>query len=791
MPRKKRVPPRTRARSLPIDHDELANHICVSLTRDLDDRSQWMEQRVQRYAKMRGWREPKSFPWPDASNAHLPFLMTESLRTQDTIHNAVLSRHPVVEAMAVQQINSEKQANIDNLIDYQIFAEQQGEEIVATLIQQYCDDGVFMAYVPWIRYDESVNDVRIFEPIPPEESIASGVMKAVSSLFADFADIKQIDDDGFRWVVTVVEEGVARKVRVEAYTKQDGRLEVSLLKEVRAYDGPVIIPKSVDEWVVPWRSANPQPPSPSNPNGAEHVMLLVYPTLDEIKRLYADGYYDSLSEDELDGIEAEASEDPEQGDENAELKSVKDGFEGVHGGQGKERAEEASGGAKLTRVIVFMGWDVNEDDLEEQVVVHMIRETKTILRVRYLTEDYPSDPPLRPLASSGYLPVEGRMYAISLPELLESLHDLMKINFDQMVDAATIKNVPWFTYRPSSGLNPETIRIAPGEGVPMNDPKNDIHVPQFASQNEAFGMNMISLLTQFAEKASMQGDIQFGRVPKGKSSALRTASGMQSILAQGDARPERIMRRFFSGFKDIYRIIHELNQRFLPRNKQYRLVDPSPMGKQVYESVDDIERISGRMQFVFKAGMFNTDKETAQQVLQTLMGMLINPLLIQMGIVTQPQVTNLLTDFIKLVQREPSRYLAQPQPGPPTLNITAQEAVSIIINGRIPKGTKPQEGHEAHIKAIQEFMQQPDFDDLSPRMQGVFDVYINNLQQEMQQLQQQQQLLQAAAQFQQSVGGGGGGTPGPTSQAPPPNTGVSGNAQVNSGELLDESLQGG
>ena len=95
------------------------------------------------------------------------------------------------------------------------------------------------------------------------------------------------------------------------------------------------------------------------------------------------------------------------------------------------------------------------------------------------------------------------------------------------------------------------------------------------------------------------------------------------------------------------------------------------------------------------------------------------------------------------------------------------------------------------MKAIQEFMQQPDFEDLSPRMQGVFDVYINNLQQEMQQIQQQQQLLQAAAQFQQSVGGGGGGTPGPQAQGPAPNPGVSGNPQVNSGEFLDESLQGG
>jgi hypothetical protein len=747
--------------------------------------------RVQRYAKLRGWLEDKDFPWEDASNAHLPYLMTEVLRTQDTIHNAVMSRHPVCESMAVQQVNATKQRNIDNLIDYQLFAEQPGEEIIATLIQQYVQDGVFMAYVPWVRYDESVHDIRIFPPIPPEVPIAQGVAAAINEIFTEILEAKPLDDDGFRWEVEAMEGNILREVKVEAYIKEEGgQLELSLFKETRAYDGPVVIPKSVDEWVVPWRGANPQPPSPSNPGGAEHVMLLDYPTLDEIRRLYANRYYDAMTAEDMTVIENATSEDPDMHEINNEQKTIKDEFEGVDGGQGIDRPEEVSGAGKLTRVLVFLGWDANDDDLEEQLVVTMIRETKTILRVRYLTEDYPSDPPLRPLASEGFLPVEGRMYAISLIELLESLHDLIKMTFDQMFDAGTITNLPWFAYKSTSGLNAETLRPAPGTGIPMNNPKDDINVLNMSTNSDAFGMNMITLLTQFSEKASMQGDIQFGRVPKGKASALRTASGMQNILAQGDARPERIMRRFFSGFKDIYRIIHELNQRMLPLNKQYRLIDPLPTGENAYEAVDDIAKISGRMQFTFKAGIFNTDKETAQQVLQTLIQLLFNPMLIQMGIVGPEQVMNLFTDFIKLVQREPSRYLAQPQPGPPTLKITAQEAEAIILGGRMPRRTVPAEGHQEHIKAIMEFISQPQAEEFDARTRTLFEVYLTNLQSEMQQQAEQQRLLQAAQQFQQGGGGGQSGQPGPQAQGPLPNPGVSGNAQLGQNELLDESLPG-
>jgi len=790
MPRRKKTNPRQRKRSLTIDHQELANYIDMSLRRDLEDRTEWNTMRIQRYAKLRGWRESKSFPWANASNAHLPFLITEALRTQDTIHNSVLSRHPVCESVAVQSVNMEKQRAIDNLLDYQLFVEQPGEEVVATLIQQYVQDGVFLAYVPWVRYDEAVTDIRIFAAIAPELSIAEGVVNAIRQVFPNILALDPLDEEGFRWKVQALEEGVERDIKVEAYIQHEGgRLELSLHKDVRAYDGPVVIPKSVDEWVVPWRSTNVQPPSPSNPGGADHVILIDYPTLDEIRRLHAQGFYDAMTNDDMDHIDAAIREDPEEGEENAEQKAIKDEFEGIHGGQGRDRPEDAQGSGKLTRLQVFLGWDVNGDTLQEQIVVWMIRETKTILRVRYLTEAYPSDPPLRPLASAGFLPVEGRIYAISQLELLESIHDLMKTSFDQMVDGATMKNIPWFTYRPSSGLNPETIHIAPGEGVPMNDPRNDIFVPQFTSQGETFGLNMVALLTQFAEKASLQGDIQFGRVPQGKASALRTASGMQSILAQGDARPERIMRRFFSGFKDIYRIMHELNQRFLPAKKQFRLMEPDFKGRGVYESVDDIEAISGRMQFMFKAGMFNTNKETAQQVFQMLMQLLVNPMTLQLGIVGPEEVHRLLTDFIKLAQQDPTRYLKAPQPGPPTMQITAEEAVSLIVAGRLPQGTTPREGFQEHLRLLRQFMQRPEAQELSPFVQTLLQVYLGQLQREAEQQQQQQQLLQAAQQFQQAAGGGQG-RPGPQAQGPAPNTGPSGNAPVNSGELLNETLPG-
>lgn len=782
---------RPRRESLKVDKDQLSEYLITSLKRDLDDRSEWNDMRLQRYAKLRGWREAKDFPWSNASNSHIPFLMTECLRTQDTIHNAVLARHPVCEAMAILQVNQDKQKKIDHIIDHQIFHEQPGEEIVATLTQQFVQDGVFLAYVPWVRYHESVADIRILPPVPDDLSIDEAVMNGVMQVFPpdSIINAERKDHDGFAWFITYSEGHDVKDCTVEAYIEEEGgRLELCFKKEVLAYNGPVIMPKAIEDWVAPWRCANPQPPSPSNPGGADHFILLDYPKLDEIKRLYDEGYYDSLSDADMEDINEQATPTPEEGEENDALKAQKDQFEGIERGSGVEGPDEVSSHDGLTRLCCFLGWDVNGDGLEEQIVVWMVKENKKILRVRYLTEDYPSDPPLRPLAYAGFLPVADRIYAISQIELLESLHDIMKTTFDQMIDCATIKNVPWFFYRPMGGMKPETLHISPGEGVPANNPKDDIFIPQFNGNGEAFGLNMMTVLSQLAERASLQGDIQFGRVPQGKASALRTASGMQNLLAQGDARPERIMRRFFSGFKDIYMIIHELNQRFLPINKQYRLIEPDAKGRPVYDIIDDIEAISGRMQFEFKAGIFNTNKQMAQEILQNLMGMLINPLTLQLGVVTPQQVHNLLTDFIKLLQQEPTRYLVPPQPGQPKINLSAAEAINMIMSGRMPMNVNPIEGHQEHMKTIYQWAQQEESQLLSAHTQGMINAYLTFMRADMQKAQQQQQLMQNAQQFSQMMTPQG--RPGPQGSGGTPNTGVSGNPPVQPNELINESLPG-
>jgi hypothetical protein len=194
---------------------------------------------------------------------------------------------------------------------------------------------------------------------------------------------------------------------------------------------------------------------------------------------------------------------------------------------------------------------------------------------------------------------------------------------DQTIDRGTLTNVPFGFYRASVNMRPETIRMWPGEGYPLADPKNDVVFPQLAQDGNAFGFNLITMFGQMEERLTNIGDLQLGRVPQGKSSALRTVRGMQAVLGQGDARPERILRRFMTWLAEVYAQMHELNQVFLPREKQYRVFGVASQNEDPYRAVEDPSAIRGRFQFDFSANAMNTSKEAMQGRSTSSMGKLL------------------------------------------------------------------------------------------------------------------------------------------------------------------------
>ena len=773
---------RSRASTVTADRKYVAQRVVDFFNKDVADRQADTDARLQRYAKFRMWTEGKVLPFEGCSDAAVADMMTASLRMQDTLHNAVMNQRPAVVSKAIQKANADKSGTVDNLLDYQFFVDAKGEKIVGEMADAFINDGVLTVYVPWVKEERETHDVRVLPGIPadavPGEYFALQLMRVYPK-----AQINEADKEGWRWNVTLDEE----KFVVDFYTLPDGRVEMDSARIATVFDGPCPIVKDYDDVFHNARAGNLQIPSPSNPKGSAHVILRDYPTLDEIKRLVKSGFYDLIDAEGMErlGMAQENRQDQASEEQKDVLRGISYQPESatVTTPQGDGTGERAVNDHKtLTRLMCFDIYDIDGDGKNEDVIWWVILEEKILLRARELTQVYPSNPPRRPFATGQFIEVRGRHAGISLLEMMEGLHDLLKQVMDQGVDLGTVQMAPFGLYRASSSMRPEVIRYQPFELYPVGDPKNDVHFPMIPQQGGVFGMNMIALLNQMAEKLTNVGDLQLGRVPQGKASALRTVRGMQTILQQGDARPERILRRFFMCLCEVYAQMHELNQAFLTKGKQYRVTGMVRPGEDPYRQIDDPAAVRGRFQFDFIANALNTSKEALQAALQNLMGVYISPLMIQLGISKADGIYQLARDYGKSWGQDPDRYLSPPSAEsmlPPAL---AEEVISIIMSGNLPE-VRPLEPPEEHMAKLMEFAGKPEFGLLTPEQVDLFKAYLNLMRNRIMAEQEKMALMAAAG----SMGGQGGEgvsgpVPGPQQPGKP--------TMMGAGELSDESLPG-
>lgn len=770
---------RPRKSSLKIDNTAIAQRVVDFYDEDNQNRSQDIEARLQRYAKYRQWTEGKDWPWENASDAAIPDMMTDSLKVQDTLHNAVMSTRPSINAKATQKSNSEKEKTIDNLLDHQFFEENKGELIVGEGADAFVNDGVVTAFIPWIKEEREVHEIHTLpalkEGVVPENYFANFLHGIYQKKF-----FKKKDRDGWSWEVMQDDK---TWFDVEFYTVGDA-IEMDAQKRTIVFDGPRPIVKDYEDILAPVRCANLQIPSPSNSDGASHVIMVDYPTLDEIKRLQKSGFYDLLSDEDLKKLDTERM-DETTGQAEKQLKDALQGQsdnstrnDGV--GEGKTPDHKT-----LTRLTCFDIYDSDGDGVNEDMIWWVLKEPKLLIRARELTQVYPANPPRRPFAESCFIPVRGRRVGISLLEMIEGMHDLVKQFVDQSVDRATLTGVPFGFFRASGNLRPEAIRMAPGELYPLADPKNDVVFPQMPQAGASDSLNIITMLSQMKERLTNIGDLQLGRVPQGKSSALRTVRGMQAVLGQGDARPERILRRFMMWLSEVYAQMHELNQVFLPREKQYRVFGVGGPNEDPYRSVNDPAAIRGRFMFSFSANAMNTSKEAMQGALDGIMAKILNPLAIQMGVVTPDNLYQLFRDSIKAYGQDPDKYISPPSPESNLPPVFAHEVINLIMQGNLPQVRPAEPNAMEHMKTLMEFAGSDEFGYLSQDQVQIFTAYLTQLRQRLAQEAQMQARMAAAQQF-QSGGGSGEGVPGPQGTAPIDTA----NPRLQKNELLDESLPG-
>jgi hypothetical protein len=134
--------------------------------------------------------------------------------------------------------------------------------------------------------------------------------------------------------------------------------------------------------------------------------------------------------------------------------------------------------------------------------------------------------------------------------------------------------------------------------------------------------------------------------------------------------------------------------------------------------------------------------------------MLISPLALQAGLVTEQEIYDLFRDKAKALDLDPDKYMKRPPDAGPKL--LAEEALTQIIAGQTPVGT-PLEIPQEHLSKLEAFYNSPSLGLLTPETVEIYRGWVQKVQM---QIMRQQMMMQAAGQMGQmpmGMGQGGGG----------------------------------
>lgn len=160
-------------------------------------------------------------------------------------------------------------------------------------------------------------------------------------------------------------------------------------------------------------------------------------------------------------------------------------------------------------------WDVDGDGFDEDVIVHIEKSTKTILRAEY------NELGMRDYVRLPYIDIPNALYAIGVGDIMIPLQDEAASLHNMRNDSMQLSTLPFMVTSNASDFGGK-IELYPGKIIKTPNPREDVIVHKFPD----VGLSSISaegLLKEYADNATGASDILSGN----------DAGGYNRIGAQG------------------------------------------------------------------------------------------------------------------------------------------------------------------------------------------------------------------------------------------------------------------
>jgi chaperonin GroES len=245
-------------------------------------------------------------------------------------------------------------------------------------------------------------------------------------------------------------------------------------------------------------------------------------------------------------------------------------------------------------------WDLDDDGLAEPWIVTVHEKTQTVVRIRagYDTDNISIDyqrgrivriPRRQYFVHIIFLPdPEGGFYGIGFGKLLEPLSDVIDTAINQMMDAGTLQNAGGGFIGAGLQLGKSKVALKPGEykvvGASGADIRNAIVNMEHPGPSTVL-FQLLGLMIEAGKDIAAVKDILSGEMPRNQPATTTLA-----MIEQGLKVFTAIVKRIFRALKKEYKLIFDINRKYLNAPKYFTLLDdPIEIMQQDYSDQFDIE----------------------------------------------------------------------------------------------------------------------------------------------------------------------------------------------------------
>lgn len=713
---------------------ELAFGIHTDYHASLMDRSEWERRLVEWENAYYNKVEEKEFPWPGAANFHVPFTMTGVETYKPRLVEGVLGQSPPIQAVATTGAGERRKDIVETFMNWQILNEiPEIDSLVAQSAHLFLQPGLAIAKTYWKVERKRRRYIREFPGDTPIEAIFEALFGTTPP-----SELEKVDN--LTWegeIPTTLNAGGPLQVKLEmAFLDESGAptIQVKVERE-EVLERPDIVLIDPTDLIVPVKGGG-------NPNDQPYVIHRQW--WDE-NRLRSEVKKGRLYKDAIEELLAAG---PPRGDQptmdsGAYRQSV-DATEGVEGqGPSNVRREQ------WEILETYLRYDIDGDGFEEEIIVWTCPYFRgNVLGWDYLDNAFAHG--RRPFRVGRFFPIPFRWYGLSFAEVVKGIQDELNAIHNQRVDYGTIQNLPWFVYRASSTTPGIKLRLIPGEGLPV-DNVQDILFPKFQG-DQAWGQQEEALLMQHGERLTGLTDLSIGRQPN-RVGATRTASGTQTLLSEAGLRFKGVMRAFQEFWVGIFQDILALNQEYLPPNKEIRVTGKQP----AVMLIKDRTEIRGSYDLRIAATTDTLNRQKSREDATAIMQMVLNPTLMQGGIIGLKGVRRATEDFFKAFGKDPVFYVEDQAP----IHDPTEELAMFVLGEYVSpvQGENIQRHLQMHEIQLQDVS-------ITPEAKALINQHIQETYMLARQLMMMQQASQSGGQPPQGAQAANGATGAAEPQAP-------------------------